>query len=107
MLQDKRVTGTASWVRKIFHMKSAQWWNLGLGTLTSNGTDFAEYQLLSYMGRVNYSFKGKYLLQASMRWDGSSRLAEGNKWASILGISAGWRIRTKDLCQVSASPNSN
>jgi len=73
--------------------ESAQWWNLGLGTLTSNGTDFAEYQLLSYMGRINYAFKGKYLLQAIMRWDGSSRLADGNKWKSFPGISVGWRIK--------------
>jgi TonB-linked SusC/RagA family outer membrane protein len=72
------------------HMR---WYNLGLGTLTSNFTNFAEYQLLSYMGRINYSYKGKYLLQASMRWDGSSRLAEGNKWNSFPGVSVGWRIK--------------
>jgi TonB-linked SusC/RagA family outer membrane protein len=69
------------------------WYNLGLGTVTAYGTNFGEYTLLSFMGRVNYSFKGKYLFQASMRWDGSSRLAEGNKWASFPGISAGWRIK--------------
>jgi TonB-linked SusC/RagA family outer membrane protein len=72
------------------HMK---WYNLGLGTLTSNMTNFAEFQLLSYMARINYSYKGKYLFQASMRWDGSSRLAEGNKWNSFPGVSVGWRIK--------------
>jgi TonB-linked SusC/RagA family outer membrane protein len=45
------------------------------------------------MGRVNYSYKGKYLFQASMRWDGSSRLAAGNKWNSFPGVSVGWRIK--------------
>src|SRR6185436_7668294 len=69
------------------------WNNLGLGTVTGYGSNYGEYSLLSYMGRVNYSYKGKYLLQASMRWDGSSRLAEGNKWYSFPGISAGWRIK--------------
>jgi len=69
------------------------WYNLGLGTVTAYGSNFGEYTLLSYMGRVNYSFKGKYLFQASMRWDGSSRLAEGNKWDAFPGISAGWRIK--------------
>jgi TonB-linked SusC/RagA family outer membrane protein len=69
------------------------WNNMGLGTVTAYGSNFGEYTLLSYMGRVNYSYKGKYLFQASMRWDGSSRLAEGNKWASFPGISAGWRIK--------------
>jgi TonB-linked SusC/RagA family outer membrane protein len=73
--------------------ETAKWHNLGLGTLTSNSTEFQEFQLLSYMARVNYAFKGKYLLQASMRWDGSSRLAEGNKWNSFPGVSVGWRIK--------------
>ena len=73
--------------------ETMKWYNLGLGTITSYATNFSEYQLLSYMGRVNYSYKGKYLFQASMRWDGSSRLAPGNKWASFPGISAGWRIK--------------
>jgi TonB-linked SusC/RagA family outer membrane protein len=73
--------------------ESALWNNLGLGTVTSYGSNFSEYRLLSYMGRVNYSFKGKYLFQASMRWDGSSRLAPGHKWASFPGVSAGWRIK--------------
>jgi len=69
------------------------WNNLGLGTVTGYQSNYGKYTLLSYMGRVNYSYKGKYLLQASMRWDGSSRLAEGNKWSSFPGISAGWRIK--------------
>ncbi|WP_276370725.1 TonB-dependent receptor [Chryseolinea sp. H1M3-3] len=73
--------------------ESALWNRLDLGTVTSYGTNAAEYQLLSYMARVNYSFKGKYLFQASMRWDGSSRLAEGNKWNGFPGVSAGWRIK--------------
>ena len=75
------------WVPQNLPYETTKWYNLGLGTLTANGTDFGEYQLLSYMGRVNYSYKGKYLFQASMRWDGSSRLAEGNKWNSFPGIS--------------------
>ncbi|HZB13116.1 MAG TPA: TonB-dependent receptor [Chryseolinea sp.] len=73
--------------------ETAKWYNLGLGTLTANATNFGEFQLLSYMGRINYAYKGKYLFQASMRWDGSSRLAEGNKWNSFPGMSVGWRIK--------------
>lgn len=73
--------------------ETATWNNLGLGTVTSYGSNYGKYTLLSYMGRVNYSFKGKYLLQASMRWDGSSRLADGNKWYSFPGASIGWRIK--------------
>lgn len=73
--------------------ETALWNNLGLGTVTSYGSDYQQWRLLSYMGRVNYSFKGKYLFQASLRYDGSSRLAPGYKWNPFPGLSAGWRIK--------------
>src|SRR5690606_15440775 len=44
-------------------------------------SDLEERQLLSYMARVNYDYKNKYLLTVSGRYDGASQLAEGNKWA--------------------------
>jgi TonB-linked SusC/RagA family outer membrane protein len=79
--------------------ESAKWHNLGLGTITGYGSRYFQYRLLSYMGRINYSYKGRYLFQASMRWDGSSRLAEGNKWSSFPGISAGWRIKDESFME--------
>ena len=48
--------------------------------------------LESYFGRLNYDFKGKYLLDATFREDGSSRFAPGNRWGFFPGVSAGWRI---------------
>nr|MBX2876567.1 SusC/RagA family TonB-linked outer membrane protein [Saprospiraceae bacterium] len=48
--------------------------------------------LLSVLGRINYNFKGKYLLSATIRRDGSSRFAEENRWGTFPSISAGWRI---------------
>ena len=46
----------------------------------------------SYMGRINYSFLDKYLLTASMRRDGSSKFAEGNRWGTFPSFSLGWKI---------------
>ena len=46
--------------------------------------------LLSYLGRVNYEFKERYLLSASFRTDGSSYFGPGNKWGSFPSVSAGW-----------------
>lgn len=48
--------------------------------------------LVSYLGRVNYDYAGRYLLSASIRRDGSSLFAPGNKWGSFPSVSAGWRI---------------
>jgi len=52
----------------------------------------SENVLLSYVGRLNYEYAGKYLLGASFRRDGSSRFAPGKKWGNFPSVSAGWRI---------------
>lgn len=48
--------------------------------------------LLSYFGRVGYNFKEKYLLDATVRYDGSSRFKEDRRWGLFYGLSAGWRL---------------
>ena len=74
------------------------WYNLGTaGTLSSFGTGLTETQMASYMVRVNYGFKDKYLLTASMRWDGASQLAPGHKWASFPSAALAWRIDQEDF----------
>jgi TonB-dependent starch-binding outer membrane protein SusC len=61
--------------------------------LTPKSTSgFTQHTLLSYFGRFNYSYAGKYLLSASVRADGSSALAEGNKWGYFPSLSGGWRV---------------
>jgi TonB-linked SusC/RagA family outer membrane protein len=45
-----------------------------------------------FFGRLNYDFKGRYLFEASARYDGSSRFATGHKWGFFPSVSVGWRI---------------
>ena len=52
----------------------------------------SEYALAGFFGRLNYDFKGRYLVEASGRYDGSSRFAKGHRWGLFPSISAGWRI---------------
>lgn len=52
----------------------------------------SEYALMGYFGRVNYDYKGRYLLELSGRYDGSSRFAKGHRWGFFPSVSAGWRI---------------
>lgn len=52
----------------------------------------SENLLISYVGRLNYEYAGKYLLGASIRRDGSSKFAPGRKWGTFPAISAGWRL---------------
>ena len=49
------------------------------------------------MIRLNYGYKDKYLLTASMRWDGASQLAEGHKWASFPSAAIAWRMDQEDF----------
>lgn len=52
--------------------------------------DVQEWSMISYLGRINYSYKGRYLLGASIRRDGSSRFGINNKWGNFPAVSAGW-----------------
>lgn len=49
-------------------------------------------KLVSFFGRANYDFKGKYLLSATFRADGSSKFSEANRWGYFPSVSGAWRI---------------
>ncbi len=51
-----------------------------------------QYGLNSFFGRVNYGYKERYLFEANVRKDGSSRFAKGNKWGVFPSVSAAWRL---------------
>lgn len=52
----------------------------------------ADNKLLSFFGRANYDYKGKYLVSATFRADGSSKFAEGNRWGYFPSAAVAWRI---------------
>lgn len=54
--------------------------------------DIPQYTLISYFGRLNYTFKGKYLLTATLRRDGSSRFSERDRWGMFPALAAAWKI---------------
>jgi len=58
-----------------------------------------EWALLSFMGRFNYSFKDRYLLTLTGRYDGSSRLAKGNKWDFFPSAALAWRMNEEAFLQ--------
>src|SRR5690554_793779 len=58
---------------------------------------FSESALLSYLGRINYSFYKKYLFTASFRSDGSSKYSEGNKWGYFPSGAIAWRMSEENF----------
>ncbi|WP_287621267.1 TonB-dependent receptor [Parabacteroides sp.] len=63
----------------------------GASTQTNDGLS-RELAMLSYFGRINYDFAGKYLLEANFRADASSRFAPGHRWGYFPSFSGAWRI---------------
>lgn len=70
---------------------------LNAGIVSSASTNITEWSLLSYLARVNYSYKSKYLLTGTIRRDGSSRFGENNKWGTFPSVSGGWRISEEEF----------
>lgn len=68
------------------------WYNLFSGVLVpgSSSSGYSEVKMLSYLGRLNYDYAGKYFLTASLRSDGSSKLAD--KWALFPSFAVAWRL---------------
>jgi TonB-linked SusC/RagA family outer membrane protein len=65
-------------------------------TVSSNQTDWA---VLSYIGRVNYSYRDKYLFTGSFRADGTSRVGINNQYGYFPAFSGGWRVSKEDFMQ--------
>lgn len=76
-------------------------WYLSMGPTPSmtNGSDVSDWALRSLFGRVNYDFKGKYLFEANVRFDGTSRLPRDGRWGTFPSVSLGWRISQEDFMQ--------
>jgi TonB-linked SusC/RagA family outer membrane protein len=67
-------------------------YTLNAGQVSSGSSDIQEWSLLSYIGRVQYDYNGKYLLSAAVRADGSSRFGRNNRYGYFPSVSAGWNL---------------
>ncbi len=73
--------------------ESASYHRLGdANQITGANTDLIEWTLLSYMGRVNYDYKEKYLFTATVRMDGSSRFGANTKFGIFPSFALGWNL---------------
>jgi TonB-dependent starch-binding outer membrane protein SusC len=81
---------------------ASKWYNLSANTnglADSYSTSYTGTQVLSFMGRLNYTLMDKYILSASMRYDGASVLAEGHKWVAFPSIAGVWKIQQEEFMQ--------
>lgn len=73
--------------------------NLALSTSSQVGSGYSEWSLLSLLGRINYAYKDKYLLSASLRRDGSSKFQGKNKYSMFPSAAIGWKLSEESFIQ--------
>ncbi len=64
-------------------------------TVSPNSSNYWQAGLISYMGRIMYSYADRYMLSAAVRSDASSRLAKGHQWHTYPAVSVGWNIHNE------------
>ena len=68
------------------------------GSADGNGNEYAnDVAVQSWFGRLNYDYQGKYLFEASLRADGSSRFAKNHRWGVFPSFSAGWNLHRESF----------
>ena len=70
-----------------------------VGQANLTGYNYWQSGLISWMGRVMYSYDNKYMISAALRSDASSRLAKGHQWHTYPAVSAGWNISREQFME--------
>lgn len=82
-------------------IESSKWWNLATGTKgeATVGSAFGEVSMESIAIRANYSWKGRYMATATVRWDGSSKFDPDYRWGCFPSFALGWNIAEESFLQ--------
>ena len=79
-------------------VETQSYYNLGnASSIQGIGSNLIEWTIASYMARINYDYKGKYLLTVTARRDGSSRFGENSKWGNFPGVAVGWNLHQENF----------
>ncbi len=85
-----------------FYNDDLSYYNLGYANNMdisgiNSGYTLSTLRMISFYGRLNYSYNSKYLFQATVRRDGSSAFGENNRWATFPSVSGSWRLSEEDF----------
>ncbi|MHA8091673.1 SusC/RagA family TonB-linked outer membrane protein [Aquirufa regiilacus] len=79
-------------------VETQQFYNLAnASSIQGVGSNLIQWTIASYMARINYDYKGKYLLTVTARRDGSSRFGENTKWGNFPGVALGWNLHQENF----------
>ncbi|RFM28497.1 SusC/RagA family TonB-linked outer membrane protein [Deminuibacter soli] len=98
LYEQRKFTSMSSNARAVnLSTYSLGYYNLGLGATQKTTSGYVSDALQSYMGRVNYSYKDRYLLTASVRSDGSSHLTQ--KYSTFPSVALGWNVARESFME--------
>jgi TonB-linked SusC/RagA family outer membrane protein len=83
------------------------WYNMGSGIIQEQSSYYSKISMLSYVARLNYAYKGKYMLTVSSRWDGSSKFQKENRWGMFPSTALAWRASDESFMQPASKWLSN
>lgn len=108
------ILGGYGWQRSNFQFYWMQNWDfpsddysynsMGSGQALKDGranehSEQSESKLISYFGRLNYSYKGRYMLAASVRYEGSTKFGADHKWGTFPAVSGAWNIAGEEFME--------
>lgn len=98
---EQRTSNSSRITRNGITSDAFQFYNLGQSeeeaVINPGDQDYTQWGLTSYMARLMYSYDNKYFVSGTVRSDGSSRLAPGNKWFTYPAVSAGWTVSNESF----------
>jgi TonB-linked SusC/RagA family outer membrane protein len=102
LYSNEQFTGNTSRIaRNGITSDAFQFYNLGQSeeeaVINPADQDYTQWGLSSYMARAMYSYDNKYFISGTIRSDGSSRLAKGNKWVTYPAVSVGWTMSNESF----------
>jgi TonB-linked SusC/RagA family outer membrane protein len=103
MTQSVKETSSISGDAGKEHYYQSSFYDVSKITSPAVATTYTKQSLVSAFGRINYKFNERYLLTASLRADGSSVLAKGNKWGYFPSVAAAWRINEEEFMKSTSS----
>ena len=82
-------------------MDGTLWYNLNTGVYDSESsyTSYTENSMMSAAFRANYTYAGKYMITGTVRGDGSSKFAKGNRWGFFRSVAVAWRMSEEEFMQ--------
>jgi TonB-linked SusC/RagA family outer membrane protein len=95
--------GESNWITKLDPLVVGDKYITSLDAatgITTAGGNYQKARIMSFLGRVNYAYDDRYLVQATLRRDGTSRLPENTRWGNFASFSLGWRISNESFFDI-------